>query len=352
MQSNDLYKKEELVFWHNTNTDPGLNLAIEESLLDSDYTKSVPVFMLWQNSPSVIIGKHQNAFEEVDNSYLKEHGIELIRRPTGGGAVYHDLGNLNFSFIIPTSHPKVDFHIFLKPMIEALQTLGIPAEVSGRNDILAEGRKICGTAQAKGKHAILVHGSMLIDVNLDALQYVLTGNPDKYLSKGVPSVRSRVVNMREYLPKSQSTAETVSLVVQALENYFIKDEKNLHKKKSRLLVENVKDIIHLEAEKISSLKYKNPLWTYNQSPPFEATLRKKFPFGSMRVNYNVKKGVITACKLEGDFFALKDIHTLEEKMCGVDYNPNAIEEALKGIDFQLYILNADNEEIVKLFSEC
>ncbi len=347
-----MYNKNELIFYDNTNHNPALNLAIEEALLDSDYTKTHPVFMLWQNKSSVIIGKHQNAFEEIDMAYLKENSIELIRRPTGGGAVYHDLGNLNFSFIIPTNAMKVDFHVFLKPMVEALKNIGIPAEISGRNDILAEGRKICGTAQTKGKHAILVHGAMLIDVDLDILEYVLTGNPDKYKSKGIASVRSRVVNIREYLQNASSTANAVKLVSMALKDYFISSNDEITNNFSREIPEIVKQNIELEAEKIADKKYANPIWTLNQSPPFTVSLRKKFPFGSVRVNYNVIKGKITACKLEGDFFALKDVSEIEEKLIGLDYEPKEIEKSLELIDFQTYILNADHENLIKLFLEC
>ncbi len=346
-----MYNKNSMIFWENTNTKAALNLAIEATLLDSEYTKNHPVFMLWQNASSVIIGRHQNAFEEIDMNFLEKNNIALVRRGTGGGAVYHDLGNLNFSFIIPTDSPKVDFHIFLKPMIEALNSIGIPAEVSGRNDILVNGKKVCGTAQAKGKHAILVHGSMLIGVDLDTLEYVLTGNPDKYESKGIASVRSRVLNMQDVLLENGSIKnkeEALSCIKNTLRDYFVPQ----FKEGTNNLPKEIIDEILLNAEQFAKERYANSTWTLNQSPPFTASLRKKLPFGSIRVNYNVKKGKITACKIEGDFFALKDISCIEESLVGIDYNSKQIIDTLEKFNFQEFILNADNEKVLALFSEC
>lgn len=342
MQAHNSY-----VFWENKNIDAALNLAIEEVLLDSDYTKEHNILMLWQNKSSVIIGRHQNAFEEVDMPYLEKNNIDLIRRPTGGGAVYHDLGNLNFSFIMPTSSPKVDFHIFLAPMVEALNSIGIPAITTGRNDIVANARKVCGTAQAKGKHAILVHGAMLIDTDLDILEHVLAGNPDKYTSKGISSVRSRVVNMQEFL-SSEKREESLAIIKDCIKNTFAQ---RVGAGIASLPEEVIKEIEYKAVEKAKE-RYANPKWTLNQSPPFSSSLRKKFAFGSVRVNYNVSKGCISGCKIEGDFFALKDISDLEKILVGVVYNSENIRKQLEDFCFSDFILNADKQELISLFSEC
>ncbi len=346
-------KNTHFYYFDNNNTDAALNLAIESSLLESDFSKENAIFMLWQNAPSVIIGRHQNAYEEVDLNFLEKNKIALVRRPTGGGAVYHDLGNLNFSFIIPSQAQKVDFHIFLAPMIEALNNIGIPAKSTGRNDIVVFDKKICGTAQTKGKHAILVHGAMLIDTDLDVLERVLAGNPDKYTSKGIASVRSRVINIKEVLlsqtQKEYSKKEAVDLLKNTLRDFFVLN----HEQKCHKMEQAILDKILSDARLLSLQRYAHKDWTYKRSPNFTSSLRKKFAFGSIKVNYLVKNGIINACTLEGDFFALKDITDIENKLIGKEYSKEQIRKDLQGIDFADYMLNAgNNEEIIDLFSEC
>ncbi len=345
-------KNTHFYYFDNSNSDAALNLAIESSLLESDFTKDKAIFMLWQNAPSVIIGRHQNAYEEVDLAFLKKNNIALVRRPTGGGAVFHDLGNLNFSFIIPSKEAKVDFHLFLSPMIEALNKINIPAKTTGRNDIVVFDKKICGTAQTKGKHAILMHGSMLIDVDLDTLDRVLAGNPDKYISKGIASVRSRVVNINDLLleqeQKEYTKKEAVDYIKNTLRDYFVPN----YEQKEHIIEQEELEKILKEANNLSAQRYAHDDWTYKRSPDFTSSLRKKFAFGSVKVNYLVKNGIIKECSLEGDFFALKDIEYIEKKLLGIDYAAKNIQIALQGIDFSEYILNADSKELIALFSEC
>ncbi len=324
------------VFWDNTNTDASLNLAIEESLLDCDFTKENAVFMLWQNAPAVIIGRHQNAFEEVDMPFLEQNNIKLVRRHSGGGAVYHDLGNLNFTFIIPSNKPKIEFQTILEPMLLALETIGIKANLSGRNDILVDNRKVSGAAQTKGKHAILVHGTLLIDVNLDNLEHVLAGNPDKYQSKGIASIRSRVANIKEFINGKLEQNNLITFVKQALINYFTQDIQH------DILPLNVQNQIHKEAIKKAEERYANDSWNLMKSPPFTVSKRKKFSFGAMRVSYNIAKGLIQECKIEGDFFAIGDISSIEKNLQNVSYKDEEIEKVLKNIDFSKNILNAPN----------
>ncbi len=345
------------VFWENTNTLAAINLAIEESLLDSTYTQNQAVFMLWQNSPAVIIGRHQNAFEEVDMSYLKENSIALVRRTTGGGAVYHDLGNLNFSFIIPTKSPKVDFKTYLAPITEVLNKFHIQAKFSGRNDILTGEKKISGSAQAKGKHATLVHGTLLIDVNMETLEHVLSGNPDKYTSKGIASIRSRVANIKEFFPENLTRLEVINEIKGALADYFVPN----HNKEENNLPQSVVDKILDNAKYLAGSRYANLSWNLMKHPPFTSSVRKKFPFGSMKVNYNVNQGIITECRIEGDFFALKDISPIEKALESTNYNSEAIKNILHQFDFSEFILNApttkntikqESVELIKLFTDC
>ncbi len=345
-----------LYFWYNSNVKAPLNLAIEEALLNSDFTKEHAVFMLWQNAPSVIIGKHQNAFEEVDLPFLQENSIDLVRRASGGGAVYHDLGNLNYTFILPNSLGKIEFATVLNPMVEALQTLGINAKLSGRNDILAldtqgNEKKISGAAQNKAKHATLIHGTLMIDVNLDILGHVLAGNPDKYTSKGIASVRSRVANIKDLLSPELIHNSCLELVKNTLIQYFINSTTE-----EKALPLKVQNYIYTKAQSIANERYNNEAWNFKKHQPFQFSCRKKLPFGSIRVNYNVENALITNCTLEGDFFALQDISLLESKFHNIKYDSKEINKTLQSFEIADFILNAPKKsnpeyrEIETLFS--
>ena len=187
-------------YYWNERTDPAYNLALEEVMTAQ---ADAPFAMLWRNRPAVIIGRNQNACREFDSAYAREHGIAVVRRMTGGGAVYHDLGNLNYSiFAFETDANKryIDFAPFAEPVLSALRALGVNAEFSGRNDILVNGRKVSGSAKCVHDGRILFHGTLLFDVDFEAMAAVLTPPQAKIEAKGVSSVRARVANLNEILP--------------------------------------------------------------------------------------------------------------------------------------------------------
>jgi lipoate-protein ligase A len=184
----------------NNSIDPWFNLALEEVLM-KDKSINDDIVMLWQNDNSVIIGKHQNTIEEVNQQFADSNSIKIARRTTGGGAVYHDLGNLNYTFITKyTNKEEVDFKKFAVPVVKALQSLGLNPELSGRNDILLDGKKISGTALACIGDRFMFHGTLLFDINIDTASKVLTVKADKIESKGIKSVKSRMTNIKPYLP--------------------------------------------------------------------------------------------------------------------------------------------------------
>ena len=189
--------------------DPYYNLAVEEYLFQ---TAEDEVFMLWQNEPTVVIGKNQNAYAEVELDVLRERGIHLARRITGGGAVYHDLGNVNYTFIAKSGQQGIDFAHFTAPILRALAELGIRAELSGRNDLLVDGRKFSGNAQYSANGKTLHHGTLLFDSDLTVLSDVLRPDEEKIRSKAVRSVRSRVTNLAPLLQKECQTGEFIDLL--------------------------------------------------------------------------------------------------------------------------------------------
>nr|MDH3155125.1 lipoate--protein ligase LplJ [Bacillus licheniformis] len=327
-----------MLFIDNQNiTDPRINLAIEEYCLKHlDPEETYLLFYI--NQPSIIIGKNQNTIEEINTKYVDENGIIVVRRLSGGGAVYHDLGNLNFSFI--TKDDGNSFHNFKKftePVVAALKRLGVDAELSGRNDLMANGRKISGNAQFSTKGRMFSHGTLLFDSEIEHVVSALKVKKDKIESKGIKSIRSRVANISEFLDQKMTTVEFRSMLLR----YIFDTEGEIPEYK---LTEKDWKIIN----QISKERYQNWDWNYGKSPKFNLRHSKRFQAGSVDIRLEVQKGVIRECKIFGDFFGVGDVSDIEEKLTGVQYERKAIEEALQGVDIKHYFGNIQKEEFLDL----
>ncbi|MCA1061972.1 lipoate--protein ligase [Rossellomorea sp. AcN35-11] len=317
-------------------TDPRINLAIEEyALKNLDINESYLLFYI--NEPSIIIGKNQNTIEEINTDYVEEQGLHVVRRLSGGGAVYHDLGNLNFSFI--TKDDGESFHNFKKftePVVSALHKLGVKAELSGRNDIIAEGRKISGNAQFSTKGRMFSHGTLLFDSEMENVVSALRVKKDKIESKGIKSIRSRVANISEFLSEKMSIEQFRSTLLDYIfdgsdvEEYVLTEEdwKNIHE--------------------LSKQRYQNWDWNYGKSPKFNLQHSHRFPVGSIDVRLEVNKGIIDNCKIFGDFFGVGNVEDIEEKLTGTRYERKDIAGALEGVDIQHYFGNVTKDEFVDL----
>ncbi|MEC5253814.1 lipoate--protein ligase LplJ [Bacillus paralicheniformis] len=327
-----------MLFIDNQNiTDPRINLAIEEYCLKHlDPEETYLLFYI--NQPSIIIGKNQNTIEEINTKYVDENGIIVVRRLSGGGAVYHDLGNLNFSFI--TKDDGNSFHNFKKftePVVAALKKLGVDAELSGRNDLMANGRKISGNAQFSTKGRMFSHGTLLFDSEIEHVVSALKVKKDKIESKGIKSIRSRVANISEFLDQKMTTMGFRSMLLR----YIFDTEGEIPEYK---LTEKDWEIIN----QISKERYQNWDWNYGKSPKFNLQHSKRFQAGSVDIRLEVQKGVIRECKIFGDFFGVGDVSDIEEKLTGVQYERKAIEEALQGVDIKHYFGNIQKEEFLDL----
>lgn len=317
-------------------TDPRINLAIEEyALKNLDINESYLLFYI--NEPSIIIGKNQNTIEEINTDYVEKEGLHVVRRLSGGGAVYHDLGNLNFSFI--TKDDGESFHNFKKftePVVTALHKLGVKAELSGRNDIIAEGRKISGNAQFSTKGRMFSHGTLLFDSEMENVVSALRVKKDKIESKGIKSIRSRVANISEFLSEKMTIEQFRSTLLDYIfdgsdvEEYVLTEEdwKNIHK--------------------LSKERYQNWDWNYGKSPKFNLQHSHRFPVGSVDVRLDVNKGKIENCKIYGDFFGVGNVEDIEEKLIGTRYERKDIAGALEGVDIQHYFGNVTKDEFVDL----
>ncbi|MED3866424.1 lipoate--protein ligase [Priestia megaterium] len=319
------------------NYDPRINLAIEEyALKHLDINETYLLFYI--NEPSIIIGKNQNTIEEINTKYVEDQQIHVVRRLSGGGAVYHDKGNLNFSFI--TKDDGNSFHNFKKftePVVEALKKLGVNAELSGRNDLMAEGRKISGNAQFSTKGRMFSHGTLLFDSEIENVVSALKVKKDKIESKGIKSIRNRVANISEFLEQKVTVEEFREMLLR----YIFDGEENITEYK---LTEKDWETIHL----ISKERYQSWDWNYGKSPKFNLQHSHRFPVGQIDVRLEVNKGKIDACTIYGDFFGVGDVQEVQEKLTGVRYEKASIDQALEDIDIPHYFGNITKEEFVEL----
>ncbi|WP_343840282.1 lipoate--protein ligase [Salinibacillus aidingensis] len=323
-------------------TDPQINLAIEEYALNNmDIEGGHTYLLFYVNGPSIIIGRNQNTIEEINTDYVEENGINVVRRLSGGGAVYHDLENLNFSFLAKDDGNSFsNFAKFTQPVVDALQNLGVNAELSGRNDIEVDGRKISGNAQYSTKGVMFSHGTLMLDSELENVVKALKVKSEKIKSKGIKSIRSRVANISEFLDEKITMDEFKSLILR-----YIFDVKNAEDVPKYKLTEEDWKKIH----EISENRYQQWGWNYGKSPKFDIQQSKRFEgAGTIDVRLNVKKGVIEESKIYGDFFGVGDVKDIEEKLNGTRYNREALTEALSDVDIKHYFGKITLEDFVGL----
>lgn len=322
----------------NNSNDPRYNLAFEEYCfkhldLKEDYV------ILWINGPAIIIGKNQNTVEEVNSDYVKEKEIKVVRRITGGGAVYHDLGNLNFSIISMSSDSeKIDFKKYNIPIVKSLEKLGINCELSGRNDITLDGKKFSGIAQSVWKKRVLNHGTLLFDTELDVLSNALNVKQDKIESKGVKSVKGRVTNIKPHIKDDINIYEFRDIL---LKNIF--GMEGLEPEEHKLSSEELNNIQKLFEEKYSTWE-----WNYGESPKSNYQNYKRFDFGSIDIRFNVVNGLIKDTKIYGDFFGTEDVALLQEKLNGIRYDKVEVLNEIKDEPLEKYFGNITKEEFVEL----
>lgn len=312
--------------------DPAYNLAFEEVVLDS--RREGDCLLLWQNDCAIVVGQNQNTLEELDRDFVEANGIRVVRRITGGGAVYHDLGNLNYSFIADAGAPEeMTMERFTAPVAEALRGLGLRAEISGRNDILVEGRKVSGTARCLRNGRVLHHGTLLFDSDLAAVAGALRADPEKFRSKSSKSVRSRVGNIRPYLPKDMD----LTAFWNHLRRAFAGDAPA-----EGLTAEELDRVLRLKAE-----KYDSWAWTYGRSPAYETTYRRRWDGGSLAVFLTVDRGILKEIAFRGDFLSLRDPADIEMALKGCLFKEEAVLAVLEGYALPEYFGTITAEEFLK-----
>jgi lipoate-protein ligase A len=318
------------------NTDPRYNLALEQFVFDSlDHSRSY--FMLWQNHNSVIVGKHQNTAAEINQAFVNAHNISVVRRLSGGGAVYHDLGNLNYTFIANTGKDNaIDFTVFCKPVQAALRAMGIPAEFSGRNDMTVMGKKFSGNAQYIKQGRVMHHGTILYDTNLETLYQALNASNDVIESKGIKSAHSRVANIRPYT--NMPIEDFWALLKQYMFDAFALREYHLSAQ---------------EEDRVNELKeqiYSQWNWNYGASPPCNIRKTRRVEgCGSIEILLDTEKdGIIKKITFYGDFFGNDDTAELADILEGRHLEYNELSDTIKNINISRYFNNLDAKTFLEL----
>ncbi|MBL1228827.1 lipoate--protein ligase [Enterococcus sp. BWB1-3] len=323
------------------------NLAAEHYLLNHFNLKDSLVLFYIQ-TPSVIIGRNQNALSEIDMSYAEKKNIIITRRQSGGGAVYDDLGNVSFSFIMDAKdHEFGDFKTFTKPILKALHRMGaVGAEMNGRNDLFIDGKKFSGNAMYKKGQKMFMHGTLMFDVDMEEMVSVLDVSQKKIEAKGTKSVRSHVTNIKPYLYKAYQNLTTEEFRDQLLLQLFEVERIADLEQWSYRLTQKDKDKIQNLVQDI----YGNEQWIYGEAPKYTIEKEEKFPGGMLELKFSVEKEVLTHLRIYGDYFNQRDTKEIEELLIGSLYTKAAIEERLKEISFEDYFTNITLQNFVQLLT--
>lgn len=318
-------------------TDPRLNLALEEYILRQRFPGQ-ECLLFYVNEPSIIIGRNQNTVEEIDPDAVRTRGVHVVRRISGGGAVYHDHGNLNFSFLAPYTMGRFNrYEEFTRPVVAALHGMGVPAELGGRNDITVDGRKISGNAQFVSGDRMFSHGTLLLASDLSVLSQVLTPKPGKIESKGHKSVRSRVANISEFLAVPLDIGEFRGRLLD-----------QIFGSRNDLPLLELTDADHAAVQELAEAKYATWEWNIGRSPACNVQRAHRFPAGEIDVRIDVQEGRIAGLRFFGDFIGQAEVAGLEARLRGVRYDRESIETILAPLDVSEYFGAVTRQDVLGL----
>lgn len=324
-----------MLYYQSQSTNPYFNLAAEQYLFDVAHKTAQDIFMLWQNNNAVIIGKNQNAEAEINRSFVEQRGIKVARRLSGGGAVYHDMGNLNFTFIVPDGN-DINFQYFCRPIMQTLAQFGVTAETQGRNDITIGGKKFSGNAQYRKDGRVMHHGTIMFSSDLETLQKALSPDDVKLQSKGVKSVRSRVTNINEHL----AADITLEMFRDALAKNVLPINHDLYSLSE-------KDITGIK--QMSDEVYSTWQWNFGASPRYSLIKKRHVEnCGTLEFYLDVAQGKIEGIECYGDYFGDKPFAELANLLYKCELRPKSISKAISDIDLNEYFYNLPIHTLVEI----
>jgi lipoate-protein ligase A len=315
---------------------PARNLAYEDYFLNGKNLKE-DIFMLWRNEPAIVVGRFQNTLEEINTSFVEKHQIQVLRRISGGGAVYHDPGNLCFSFILHDIAPEiVDKSKYIRPLVDALAILGVRAEVTRRNDLTVDGKKFSGNAMALHKNRLLFHGTLLFDSDLEILHEALKSSSVIVDSKAVRSMRSQVTNLKGYLPQSMD----IILFKQRLEQLLFTDNNSSYFKPDKEDLDAINELV--------KKKYETWEWNFGHNP--KSTFRRSWnsPEGTLEITIQLDKGYIKSCQLKSDFETPTGHDEIENLLKNIRYTSADIRMALNRSDIPDQLGSISRDNLIKM----
>lgn len=326
-----------MLYVETDSTDPYYNLALEQYLFDT-IGQTEDLFFLWQNDNAIVVGKHQNTVEEINADFVRKRGVRVVRRLSGGGAVYHDLGNLNFTFIAGAGDAAaMDLHLFCRPVAGALAELGVEAEVTGRNDITIDGKKFSGNAQYVKRGRVMHHGTIMFDSDLDAVSLALKAPKDKLESKGIKSVRSRVTNIRPYLKRDVGLDDFRAVLVRAI----------LGTDPPRRWEPTDGD--EKAVWELRDKRYAAWDWNYGESPRYTVRKERRVEgVGKLELYLCVQKGVISSMEVYGDFFGEGDTGAVSRALTGCRLEEEELLAALSKLNLERYFHHLAPQELARI----
>ena len=334
--------------------DPYYNLATEEHLFRNSDKE---IIRLWRNNNTIVVGRNQNTLSEINYEYVIQNNINVVRRLTGGGAVYHDLGNLNYTFIEQYRdgmNSDQMFRKFTAPIIEALNSIGVNAKLEGRNDLLIDGKKFSGNAIAIYNGRVLQHGTLLFESSINRIGDALRNRPEKFSDKAVKSNKSRVTNIKEHILKNLGNNKYPQLANLKEEEINVLWFKNFLKEWFKKSFDNFKEYNLLpsdsaEIERLYNDKYSTREWNFGSSPKYTFNNSAKFPGGIVELYLTVTNGIISELNIFGDYFFTSPTEEFIRQIIGTPHTYKALEKKISTIDIGAYFYKIEKEEILNLF---
>ena len=325
-----------MLYLESPSTDPYYNLALEQVIFDGP-GQSRTCCMLWRNHNTIVVGKHQNTLQEVNMAYVRAHDVRVARRLSGGGAVYHDLGNVNFTFIAPHQGAEMDFSAFCRPVAEALAGLGVTAQISGRNDMTIDGKKFSGNSQYVKHGRVMHHGTILYDSDLSVVSQALRVPEDKITSKGLKSVRSRVTNVRPYVRENLPPETFLERLRQALWDKYPMETLVLTREQRE------------QAERLRETQYSTWDWNFGASPPCQVVKKRRIEgCGQLEIHMDVEKGALKTLRFYGDYFSMEEPEELAGLLLGCPLEESALRRRLAGTALERYFRGMEEAQFLDL----